>query len=102
MEDSVSVWNGSAFPLPSFLSGSEGELVSVRIAVHPRGLEDLLDCLAGLPFPVNPEIRHGVPTTVECPAWASSLARVEDALRSAGFEADAICVRPMLAALSVS
>ena len=98
----MSVWNGSASPFPCCLSGTEGELISVRIAVHPRGLEDLLDCLAGLPFPVNPEIRHGVPTTVEFPAWESALARVEDALRGAGFQADAIRVRPMLAALSTS
>ena len=100
----MSVWNGSTLynSSASCLAGSEGELISVRIAVNPRGLEDLLDCLAGLPFPVNPEIRHGVPTTVEFPAWDSALGRVEDALRSAGFEADTICVRPMWQTLSAS
>ena len=42
-----------------FLTGSEGELVQVRIAAEPRCLEELLDCLAGLPFPVNPQLYHG-------------------------------------------
>ncbi len=40
------------------LFGREGELVSVRITVEPRLLEDLLDALAVLDFPVNPQLYH--------------------------------------------
>ena len=38
-------------PSPS-LGGAEGELVSVRVLVEPRLLEELLEALAGVSFPV--------------------------------------------------
>jgi len=43
----MSDWPDSA---PSLL-GREGELVSVRISVEPKVLEDVLEALAGLDFP---------------------------------------------------
>jgi len=38
--------------------GQEGELVLLRVAVEPRLLEDLLEALARLDFPVNPQLYH--------------------------------------------
>ena len=38
------------------LFGQEGELVLLRVAVEPRLLEDLLEALARLDFPVNPQL----------------------------------------------
>jgi hypothetical protein len=93
----VSVW--TPVPASPILSGSDGELVSVRVTVDPRALESLLECLSLVSFPVNPEIRHGVPTLVEFPAWGSRLYEVRDALRACGFEQAAIQVVPMLAAI---
>ncbi len=94
----MSVW--TSIPASPILSGSDGELVSVRVSVDPRALEDLLECLSTVSFPVNPEIRHGVPTTVEFPAWGSRLYEVRDALRAFGFESRAMQVLPMLAAIA--
>lgn len=94
----MSVW--SSVPASPVLSGSDGELVSVRISVDPRALEDLLECLSSVSFPVNPEIRHGVPTLIEFPAWGARLYEVREALRSFGFEPGAMKVLPMLAAIA--
>jgi len=52
----MSVWQCS--PPASALRGSEGELVSVSISVDPRDLEALLDELAHIGFPINPQIYH--------------------------------------------
>jgi len=98
---------------PSFpaLRGNEGELVSVRVCVEPRSLEMLLDALAGLSFPVNPQIYHQacvsyvdpddreelVPVTlVEFPAFSERVAEVRQALRANGLSAAAVDVRSML------
>ena len=79
----MSVWQDTV-PAPS-LSGINGELLSVRIAVPWRQLEDLLEALAGLHFPVNPEIRHGSPlTTVEFPAYSGQMAEIAEAVRNIG------------------
>ena len=83
----------------AYLSGSEGELVSVRVSVEPRALEDLLECLASLAFPVNPEIFHGVPTVVDFPAWNAQLFQVKDALRAWGFDTRCIEVNRMADAI---
>jgi hypothetical protein len=87
-------------PSVSSLSGSEGELVSVRVSVEPRALEDLLECLARLAFPVNPEIIHGVPTVVEFPAWETRLFEVRDALRAWSFDARSMVVKRMADTIS--
>ena len=52
----MSVWQCT--PSASPLSGSEGELVSVSISVDPRDLEGLLEALAHISFPINPQIFH--------------------------------------------
>jgi hypothetical protein len=79
------------------LSGSEGELVNVRVAVDPRSLEDLLETLAELSFPVNPQILHGSShTAVEFPAWAGRLSEVRRVIESHGFSSNAIEVHAAL------
>jgi hypothetical protein len=95
----MSVWP-SAVPEHPLLSGRHGELVQVRISTDPRLLEDLLECLAGVPFPINPSIIHGRPTIVEFPAYQARLYEVRDALRTFGFEPESIAVSSMLEAIS--
>ncbi len=64
------------------LFGLEGELVSLRISVEPRLLEDLLEALARLDFPVNPQLYHQpAHVTVEFPAYS---ARVDEVRGHAG------------------
>jgi hypothetical protein len=95
----MSVWQCTSPVSP--LSGSEGELVSVSISVDPRDLEGLLEALAHIDFPINPQIYHAqgnsaqARTVVEFPAYAGGLPQVRAALGSAGFDA-AIRVRGML------
>lgn len=66
------------------LQGVEGNLVRVRILVEPRMLEELLDALARVPFPINPEIAHiaspAPASRVEFPAYESRLDEVRRAL----------------------
>jgi hypothetical protein len=86
----------SAWPGPS-LRGAEGELVSIRITVAPRLLEQLLDALADLDFPINPQLYHAAAgATVEFPAWAARVREVEAALRRADIESAGLSVRDML------
>ena len=40
------------------LAHSQGQLVSVSIRVDPNGLESLLEALAQVSFPINPQIYH--------------------------------------------
>jgi hypothetical protein len=103
-------WSDSITPQPA-LHGTSGELVSVRIAVEPRLLESLLEALAEVSFPVNPEIYHQAVvvcvsaggrreskpvTLVEFPAYRDGLAEVRNALETHGLDPDAIQVRSML------
>ncbi|HEY6333156.1 MAG TPA: hypothetical protein VI756_27785 [Blastocatellia bacterium] len=68
------------------LFGSEGELVSLRVAVEPKLLEDLLEALARLSFPVNPQLYHRPSqVTVEFPAYSALVDQVRDTLRRHGF-----------------
>ena len=81
------------------LVGSEGELDSVSIVVDPRLLERLLEALADLPFPVNPEIHHGEArhvTTVEFPAYASHMPEIRRAVAARGFDPACVSVKSML------
>ena len=66
------------------LSGAEGELILVRVSIEPRHLEDLLECLAEVPFPINPKIIHGLPTVVEFPAYESRVPEVKHTLGRSG------------------
>ena len=96
----MSVWQCT--PSAGPLSGSEGELVAVSITANPRDLEALLEALARVDFPINPQIHHPdgpapeANTIVEFPAYAGGLARVRDALAAAGFDPEAVRVRSML------
>ena len=84
------------------LSGSEGELVSVRVSVEPRLLEDLLESLAAVSFPINPQIFHGLPTVVEFPAYELRLEELRLILRQSGFDSGSIQIHPMLDAISLA
>jgi len=90
----MSVWQCPRSASP--LSGSEGELVSVSITVDPRDLEGLLEALAHVDFPINPQIYHGAATIVEFPAYAGQLPQVRAALAGGGIGAEAIRVAGML------
>ena len=93
------------------LSGSEGELISVRISVEPRLLEELLEALAEIQFPINPQIYHKAATVyvyadghrveelttmVEFPAFRGRLGEVQDNLRRHGFDPGSLHVKSML------
>jgi hypothetical protein len=107
----MSVWAHASSAHSSALLGSEGELVSVSVAVEPRELEDLLEALAALDFPINPEIYHDAvivyvkrdgeqrmepSTLVEFPAYADRLPKIRAVLGSYGFASDKIAVSAFL------
>jgi hypothetical protein len=109
LEDWMSVWPAFA-PSPS-LSGREGALVSVSIDVDPRYLEVLLEALARVEFPINPQIYHEAQmiylqedgheesastTLVEFPAYAGRLEEVRNALAAHGFDPGSVYVTSML------
>jgi len=67
------------------LTGTDGELLSVRIEVPWRQLEELLETLAAVSFPINPRLGHGSTTTaVEFPAYSGQLDEVREALKTLG------------------
>jgi hypothetical protein len=93
------------------LCGREGALVSVSISVDPRHLESLLEALAQLSFPINPQIYHDAAliyrypdfheeteatTLVEFPAYEAQLDDVRAALRAYGFDPASVRVTGML------
>jgi hypothetical protein len=100
-----------AYRIDYSLSSAEGALVSVAIRVEPRRLEDLLEALAQIAFPINPQIYHdaeieyrdhdgrdvtAVTTLVEFPAY---LARIDDVFRALElyrFERQDVLVTSML------
>src|SRR5258705_9278561 len=100
LEEFMSVWQCTPSAAP--LCGSEGELVAVSISVSPRDLEALLEGLARVDFPTNPQIYHSgveaseAETIVEFPAYAGGLAQVSAAVARGGFDPEAIRVRSML------
>ena len=102
----MSVWHDT-LPPATPLTGSEGTLVSVSIDVDARYLESLLEALAQVSFPVNPEIYHDAAivyryadgreraedtTLVEFPAYAGRLDEVRRALEAYGFDSAALHV----------
>jgi len=106
----MSVWPRSISPAPP-LAGSDGVLVSVSIHVDPRYLESLLEALAQVDFPINPQIYHEAaliyaledgreisqPTTlVEFPAFAGRLPSLQNALAAFGFDPESMAVTDML------
>ena len=82
---------------PDFLATSEGTLISISISVQPSRLESLLEALAAVNFPVNPQICHGAVTMVEFPGYAGRVDEVRQAIASFGFDPVAIQVTEMLA-----
>jgi len=104
------VWPDTVPSGPS-LSGSEGALVSLSISVDPRRLESLLESLAQVGFPINPQIYHDAlvvfvypdrheeteaATLVEFPAYAERIEEVRRTLEANGFDPSAIQVTSML------
>ncbi|HLJ47219.1 MAG TPA: hypothetical protein VKU01_14480 [Bryobacteraceae bacterium] len=80
------------------LFGSEGELVSLHISVDPRNLEELLETLARLDFPVNPELMHKPSqVTVAFPAYLGRVDQVRKLLKMNGFGTDCLDVQKVLA-----
>ena len=93
------------------LVGSDGELVSVSIAVEPRLLERLLESLACSAFPLNPQIFHDASvvriypdgqrdaepaTIVEFPAYSAWLAAIRESLAAEGFDPASVWANNML------
>jgi hypothetical protein len=101
LEDLMSVWS-TAVTAPLRLSGAEGALVSVSISVEPHRLEALLDVLAHLDFPINPQIFHdaGLAThpaaMVEFPAYEKRLPEIRGLLETCGFSAKLLKAKAML------
>jgi hypothetical protein len=106
----MSVWSSIPASSPA-LESSEGALVSVSVNVEPKLLEDLLDALAHLEFPINPQIYHDaallyvypdgreetVPTTlVDFPAYANRLPEIRSVLGAYQFAPDSVHVTGML------
>ncbi|HTP87001.1 MAG TPA: hypothetical protein VMJ34_08635 [Bryobacteraceae bacterium] len=78
----------SASSISGPIRGTEGDLVSVRIAIDPRRLEDLLETLATAEFPVNPQLYHQHRrVVVEFPAYGTQVERIRHLLAGGGFEA---------------
>jgi hypothetical protein len=86
-------------------------LISVNITVEARDLEDLLEALAHLEYPINPQIYHQAsaiyrfpdgsercePTTVvDFPAYMSWVGDVRRTLRLYGFDPARVHVSEML------
>jgi len=105
----------SVWPQPSaVLAGNDGPLVSVSIDVDARDLESLLEALARVTFPVNPQIYHEAAlvylypdgrqetqaaTMVEFPAYAGQINEVREALAAFAFDPARAHVTDMLAEL---
>jgi hypothetical protein len=96
---------------PDALSTREGALVSVSISVDPRHLEALLEALATLNFPINPQIYHDAAivyrypdrhqeaepiTLVDFPAYECRLGEVRAAIESCGFDPSTVRTTGML------
>ena len=106
----MSVWPEIPPVTPS-LSTAEGALMSVSIHVEPHCLESLLEALALVSFPINPQIYHDAAlvyryadgreeneaiTLVEFPAYEGRLDEVRRTLQAYGFRPDCIHAVAML------
>lgn len=80
------------------LFGREGELICLSIATEPKLLEDLLEALASLDFPINPQLYHRpAEVLVEFPAYTSQVEQVRRALVRRGFDGAGLHVSRALA-----
>lgn len=106
----MSVWP-KTLPVTPSLSTAEGALVSVSVHVEPSCLESLLEALALVSFPINPQIYHEAgliyqyadghretesTTLVEFPAYEGRLDEVRRAVQAFGFPPDCIHAIGML------
>ena len=106
----MSVWP-EVPPVTPSLSTAEGALVSVSIHVEPHCLESLLEALALVSFPINPQIYHDAAlvyryadgreetesiTLVEFPAYEGRLDEVRRTVQACGFPPDCIHAVGML------
>ena len=106
----MSVWPNTLAGGP-LLAGSDGELVAVSLHVDPRDLEALLEALAQVEFPINPQIYHDAAmvyyhrdgseriesvTLVEFPAYTAHMERLRGVLGGSGFDPSIAAVTPML------
>jgi hypothetical protein len=106
----MSVWP-KTLPATASLSTAEGTLVSISIHVEPHCLESLLEALAQVSFPINPQIYHDAAmvyryadgreeaeaiTLVEFPAYAGRLDEVRRGLEAYSFDAECVRVTGML------
>ena len=106
----MSVWPNHSIAAPA-LESSEGALISVSVNVEPQLLEDLLEALAQLQFPINPQIYHDaalryvyadgrevtVPTTlVDFPAYSGRLPEIRRMLEAYNFAPNSLHVTGML------
>jgi glutamine synthetase adenylyltransferase len=88
----------ASLPSEPVLFGREGELISLSIATDPRLLEELLEALASLDFPVNPQLYHrAAEVRVEFPAYSQQIEQVRDALRREGFDSGNLAIARALA-----
>lgn len=107
----MSVWPKTSSVPATSLSGRDGDLISVSIGVDPRYLESLLETLAQVSFPINPQIYHDAAvvyvysdgqeqtestTLVEFPAYGGQLEEVRAALAAHGFDPATVEVTGML------
>jgi hypothetical protein len=94
----MSIWPASQGTAPA-LFGAEGELVLLQISVEPRLLEDLLELLARLEFPVNPDLYHKPNSvSVEFPAYSGRVEEVRKLLNLNGFDQSCLAVQRALVA----
>lgn len=94
----MNLWPGSQGTTPT-LFGADGELVLLNISVDPRLLEDLLEALSRLPFPVNPDLAHkSNAVTVTFPAYSGRIEDVKKLLGSYGFDKSCVSVEHALIA----
>jgi hypothetical protein len=92
--------NRSRMLSSAVLTGHEGDLVLVRITLDAKLLEEVLEALTSVSFPVNPQLLHkGANTTVEFPAYSSRLDEVRQLLADGGFESVRFETVDMLAAI---
>jgi hypothetical protein len=106
----MSVWP-KTLPVTPSLSTAEGTLVSISIHVEAHCLESLLDSLAQMSFPINPQIYHDAAmvyrfadgheetesiTLVEFPAYAGRIDEVRSGLEAYSFDTQCMRVTGML------
>jgi hypothetical protein len=73
------------------LYGRDGRLLTVRVKVEANLLEELLEALAELPYPINPQIFHERHwSTVEFPCYEGWLSAVRTGLTRAQLSANVV------------